>query len=221
MHIIVGYIHNTDTKQTMTQVTTISVKLNFGYLDGEQDGSMDPDSGTVDLAQLAGHVEDLIPTLDDLQDDCDGEDEEHGEGFEKVTEIYMRSFIPGTWTIASERTYRFEVKIDVRHIGHDLSRSVISKIVDAFFEAGANSSYTPDEPDIPHHVSYPVHWDAVQSESLLIDAREAIDYGDYERSIGYAQPKPAQPKPISHVRDISSEEICDIIRRYSVPKTSV
>ncbi len=188
MHIIVGYIHNNaDTKQTMTQVTTISVKLNFGYLDGEQDGSMDPDSGTVDLVQLAGHVEDLIPTLDDLQDDYDG------EGFEKVTEICMRSFMPGTWTIESERmgyelvtTYRFEVQIDVRHIGHDLSSSVISKIVDAFFEAGANSSYTPDEPDIPHHVSYPLHWDAAQSETLLIDAREAIDYGDYERSIGYA-----------------------------------
>jgi hypothetical protein len=178
----------------MTKVTTISVKLNFGYLDGEQDGSMDPDSGTVDLAQLAGHVEDLIPTLDDLQDDCDGEDdEEHGEGFEKVTEISMKSFTPGTWTVASERmgyelviTYRFELQIDVRHIGHDLSRSVISKIVDAFFEAGANSSYTPDEPDIPHHVSYPLHWDAAQSEPLLIDAGEAIDYGDYERSIGYA-----------------------------------
>jgi hypothetical protein len=188
VHIIVGYIHNNaDTKQTMTQVTTISVKLNFGYLDGEQDGSMDPDSGTVDLVQLAGHVEDLIPTLDDLQDDYDG------EGFEKVTEICMRSFMPGTWTIESERmgyelvtTYRFEVQIDVRHIGHDLSSSVISKIVDAFFEAGANSSYTPDEPDIPHHVSYPLHWDAAQSETLLIDAREAIDYGDYERSIGYA-----------------------------------
>ena len=195
MHVIVGYIHNNaDTKQTMTQVTTISVKLNFGYLDGEQDGSMDPDSGTVDLAQLKGHVEDLIPTLDDLQDDCDGEDdEEHGEGFEKVTEICMKSFMPGTWTVASERmgyelviTYRFELQIDVRHIGHDLSSSVISKIVDAFFEAGANSSYTPDEPDIPHHVSYPVHWDAAQSDSLLIDAREAIDYDDYERSIGYA-----------------------------------
>ena len=206
----------------MTQVTAISVKLNFGYFDEKQDCSMDPDSGTVDLVQLASHVEDLIPTLDDLQDDCDREEADFG----KVTEICMKSFVPGTWIIANEymgyeMVYRFEVQIDVRHIGHDLSRSVISKIVDAFFEAGAISSYTPDEPDIPYLMIYPVHWDAAQSDSLLIDAREAIDYGDYERSIGYAQPKPAQPKPISHGLDISREEICEIIRRYSVPITDV
>jgi hypothetical protein len=211
----------------MTQVTTISVKLNFGYFDEIQDCSMDPDSGTVDLVQLASHVGDLIPTLDDLQDDYHREENE--TEFIKVTEICMRSFVPGTWTIANEHmgyelvtTYRFEVQIDVRHIGHDLSRSVISKIVDTFFEAGAISSYTPDEPDIPHLMIYPVHWDAVQSESSLIDASEAIDYGDYERSIGYAQAQAQpKPKPISHIRDISREEISDIIRRYSVPITAV
>ena len=209
----------------MTQVTTISVKLNFGScFDEKQDCSMDPDSGTVDLVQLASHVEDLIPTLDDMQDDY-GREEEEAE-FGKVTEICMKSFVPGTWIIANECmgyelviTYRFEVQIDVRHIGYGLSRSVLSKIVDTFFEAGAISSYTPNEPDIPHLMIYPVHWDAVQSEPSLIDAREAIDYGDYERSIGYAQPK--QPKPISHIRDISREEICDIIRKYSVPITDV
>ena len=176
----------------MTHVTTISVKMNFGYFNEEQDGSMDPDIDTVDMIQLAGHVEGLIPALDDLQelqDNCYGEDDgEDGEGFEKVTEICMRSFMPCTWTVENERmgyelviTYRFELQIDVRHIGHDLSSSVISRIVDAFFEDGAYSS-----PDIPHHVSYPVHWDAAQSNSLLIDANEAIDYGDYERSIWYA-----------------------------------
>jgi hypothetical protein len=156
----------------MTHVTTITLKLNLA--DEEGTILVGTDTNTASMARLATYLQTIIPTLDTLQ--C--------ADAINVTEICMESCISGIWIVENERmgyelvtTYHYEIEISVRHIGQCLSNSIISRMVGAILEAGADASYVSEENlDTSYHVSYPVDWFATQSPSLLIDDREAVGY---------------------------------------------
>jgi hypothetical protein len=156
----------------MTHVTTITLKLNLA----DEEGTIL--TNTASMARLAAYLQTIIPTLDTLQ--C--------ADAINVTEICMESCISGIWIVENERmgyelvtTYHYEIEISVRHIGQCLSNSIISRMVGAILEAGADASYVSEENlDTSYHVSYPVDWFATQSPSLLIDDREAVGYCEWD-----------------------------------------
>ena len=168
----------------MTHVTTITLKLNLTDEEGTElvdtgtGTAGTDDTNTASMARVTTYLQTIIPTLDTLQ--C--------ADAINVTEICMESCISGSWIVETERmgyelvtTYHYEIEISVRHIGQCLSNSIISRMVGAILEAGADASYVSEEnPDTSYHVSYPVDWFATQSPSQLIDASEAVDYCEYE-----------------------------------------
>lgn len=156
----------------MTSVTTVTMYLNLNDIDDEP---VDPDTSAIDNRQLTNCLQEIIPTLGNLLQGC--------EDAINITEFSMNSLTIGSWTIATEyngyelvTTYRFEMKIDVRHIGQHLSISAIDNIVNAILVTDVVVAHHQNQ----LYVGYPVYWRATPSHSSLNDACEAIDYWEYE-----------------------------------------
>ena len=96
----------------------------------------------VDMAHLSQEMKAIIPSPEAMYEILDEVDAI------KITEVSMHSIHEGTWQIvgdATTTTYRFELIIDVRHIG-TISCAAITKISDAIFKNGAKTSYCFTDP---------------------------------------------------------------------------
>lgn len=100
----------------MTTITAISRISNLEFTS----------SGSEDMVLLSQQVESIIPTPEALYAILDEDDAI------KITEVSLHSIREGAWTIESS-TYRFELNVDVRHIG-TISDSAVAKISDAIFK---------------------------------------------------------------------------------------
>jgi len=127
----------------MTTITAILINLNIGTGTGtgtNRNSFLNPEK--VDMAHLSQQMEAIIPSPEAMYEILDEADAI------KITEVSMHSIHEGTWQIvgdATTTTYRFELIIDVRHIG-TISCAAITKISDAIFKNGAKTSYCFTDP---------------------------------------------------------------------------
>lgn len=171
----------------MTSITTISMNLNLGFRHPDDDNSMlNPEK--MDMGRLSQQVESssIIPTPEALYAILDEVDAI------KITEVSLHSILDGTWSILSDRrdksdmsdsfaatsttmvtTYRFELNVDVRHIG-TISDAAITKISDAIFKNGAKtSSFASIDSVFPYYFTDPFHIYTCPSRSLLYSSPRA------------------------------------------------
>ena len=125
----------------MTTTDTVSVHFNIGVR--QSAGFLNPEK--MDMGLLTSHMEAIIPTPDTLYSILDERDAIN------ITEVSLRSICEGAWTSnSSATTYRFELKVDIRHIG-TISDAAVAKISRAIFENGTKNVAFPYQFTDPFH----------------------------------------------------------------------
>ena len=126
--------------------TDITISLNMGFMDGEEERKMQETEAQDNLDGLIQHMKDILPEPDDL----DLED--------KIQSIAFVSLEVGQWT-SCERgtpdTYNMQLTVTLHHATPQ-SYATMAQVIEAIYENGANFPMTPDAEDaMPHLVLYP------------------------------------------------------------------
>ena len=128
--------------------TVVTINLNMGYMDGEEERKMQKNEAEDNLKGLIQHMKDNMPDVGDL----DLED--------KIQSIEFNSLEIGQWS-SSERppltpdTYNLQLTVTLHHATPQ-SHATMAEVIEAIYENGANYSFTPDAEDaMPHRVLYP------------------------------------------------------------------
>lgn len=136
--------------------TDITIQLNMGFMDGEEERKMQENEAEDNLAGLIQHMKDILPDVSDL-------DLEH-----KIQRIEFKSLEVGEWTSrdrgtwaalttpqSTPDTYNLQLTVTLHHETPQ-SYATIAEVIEAIYENGANFSMTPEAEDaMPHRVLYP------------------------------------------------------------------
>lgn len=131
------------------QTTDITLLLNMGFLDGEEERKMQENEAQDNLEGLIQHMKDILPDLDDLDLDT------------PVQSISLASLHLGQLPSSSDGstvvTYSVKLTVTLRHEA-PASFAAVQAIIDAIYENGANFPFTPDAEDsLPYTFLYPYH----------------------------------------------------------------
>jgi predicted ATPase len=136
--------------------TDITIRLNMGFMDGEEERKMQTNEAQSNLADLIQHMKDILPDPDDL------------DLAAKIQSIAFKSLEIGHWT-SCERgtwaalnapqttpdTYNMQLTVTLHHATPQ-SYATMADVIEAIYENGANFSMTPDAEDaMPHCILYP------------------------------------------------------------------
>jgi hypothetical protein len=130
------------------RTTDITMLLNMGFLDGEEERKMQENEAQSNVLGLTQHMKDILPDLDDLDLDT------------PVQSISLASLHLGKWPLSDGShvaTYSVKLTITLRHEA-PASFAAVQAIIDAIYENGANFPFTPDAEDaLPYTFLYPYH----------------------------------------------------------------
>ena len=156
--------------------TDITITLNMGYMDGEEERKMQETEAQANLAGLIQHMKDILPDPDDL------------DLASKIQSIAFKSLEIGHWTSCERGTwaaltppqptpdiYNMQLTVTLHHATPQ-SYATMAEVIEAIYENGANFSMTPDAEAMPHRVLYP--YSSTGFEHLVGD----YDASDYDSS---------------------------------------
>jgi hypothetical protein len=127
------------------QTTDITLLLNMGFLDGEEERKMQGNEAQDNLEGLIKHMKDILPDLDDLDLDT------------PVQSISFASLHLGQLPSSLDGSYSVKLTVTLRH-EDPASFAAVQAIIDAIYENGANFPFTPDAEDaLPYTFLYPYH----------------------------------------------------------------
>ena len=127
------------------QTTDITLLLNMGFLDGEEERKMQENEAQDNLEGLIKHMKDILPDLDDLDLDT------------PVQSISFASLHLGQCPSSLDGSYSVKLTVTLRH-EDPASFAAVQAIIDAIYENGANFPFTPDAEDaLPYTFLYPYH----------------------------------------------------------------
>jgi hypothetical protein len=131
------------------QTTDITLLLNMGFLDGEEERKMQENEAQDNLEGLIQHMKDILPDLDDL------------DLYPPVQSISFTSLQLGQWPSSLDgstvATYSVKLTVTLCHEA-PASFAAVQAIIDAIYENGANFPFTPDAEDaLPYTFLYPYH----------------------------------------------------------------
>ena len=139
--------------------TVVTIKLNMGYMDGEEERKMQKNEAEDNLEGLIQHMKDIMPDLDDL----DLESKIQSIEFNSLEIGQWTSCDRGTWASLTRPqptpdTYNLQLTVTLHHATPQ-SHATMAEVIEAIYENGANYSFTPDAEDaedaMPHRVLYP------------------------------------------------------------------
>ena len=136
--------------------TVVTIHLNMGFMDGEDERNMEKNEAEDNLAGLNQHMEDIMPDVGDL----DLED--------TIQSIEFKSLEVGEWSSCQRGTcaalttpqptpdtYNMKLTVTLHHKTPQ-SYAKVAEVIEAIYENGANFPFTPDAEDaMPHRVLYP------------------------------------------------------------------
>lgn len=141
------------------QTTDITLLLNMGFLDGEEERKMQENEAQDNLEGLIQHMKDILPDLDDLDLDT------------PVQSISFASLHLGQLPSSLDGSYSVKLTVTLRH-EDPASFAAVQAIIDAIYENGANFPFTPDAEDaLPYTFLYPYH-------STIADVHTGDDGGN-------------------------------------------
>ena len=141
------------------QTTDITLLLNMGFLDGEEERKMQGNEAQDNLEGLIQHMKDILPDLDDLDLDT------------PVQSISFASLHLGQLPSSLDGFYSVKLTVTLRH-EDPASFAAVQAIIDAIYENGANFPFTPDAEDaLPYTFLYPYH-------STIADVHTGDDGGN-------------------------------------------
>jgi hypothetical protein len=136
------------------QTTDITLLLNMGFMDGEEERKMQENEAQDNLEGLIQHMKDILPDLDDLDLD---------------TLVQSISF--ASLHLGQLPSYSVKLTVTLRH-EDPASFAAVQAIIDAIYENGANFPFTPDAEDaLPYTFLYPYH-------STIADVHTGDDGGN-------------------------------------------
>jgi predicted ATPase len=136
--------------------TDITIHLNMGFMDGEEERKMKEMEAQANLAGLIQHMKDLLPEPDDL----DLETKIQSIAFKSLEIGHWTSCERGTWAALNAPqptpdTYNLQLTVTLHHKSPQ-SYATMAQVIEAIYENGANFPMTPDAEDaMPHLVLYP------------------------------------------------------------------
>lgn len=141
------------------QTTDITLLLNMGFLDGEEERKMQENEAQDNLEGLIQHMKDILPDLDDLDLDT------------PVQSISFASLHLGQLPSSLDGSYSVKLTVTLCH-EDPASFAAVQAIIDAIYENGANFPFTPDAEDaLPYTFLYPYH-------STIADVHTGDDGGN-------------------------------------------
>jgi hypothetical protein len=141
------------------QTTDITLLLNMGFMDGEEERKMQENEAQDNLEGLIQHMKDILPDLDDLDLDT------------PVQSISFASLLLGQLPSSLDGSYSVKLTVTLRH-EDPASFAAVQAIIDAIYENGANFPFTPDaENALPYTFLYPYH-------STIADVHTGDDGGN-------------------------------------------
>lgn len=143
------------------RTTNITLGLNMGFMDGEEEIKMKVNEAECNLEGLIQHMRDIMPDLSDLDLESD------------IQQIGFVSLELAEWSPKEDETiwadacidasalctYNMRLTIFINH-EHPVSFTTAQTVVDAIYENGANCPFTPDAiqyQEMPHTFLYPYH----------------------------------------------------------------
>ena len=136
--------------------TDVTLHMNMGFMDGEEERKMQATEAQRNLEDLIRHMKDIMPDVGDL----DLEDKIQTIEFKSLEVGEWSSRHRGTWAAlttpqSTPDTYNLQFTVTLHHKTPQ-SYATIAEVIEAIYENGANFSFTPDAEDaMPHRVLYP------------------------------------------------------------------
>ena len=131
------------------RTTDITLLLNMGFLDGEEERKMQENEAQDNLEGLIQHMKDILPDLDDLDLDTPVQSI-------SFTSLHLGQ-LPSSFDGSTVVTYSVKLTVTLRHEA-PASFAAVQAIIDAIYENGANFPFTPDAEDaLPYTFLYPYH----------------------------------------------------------------
>jgi len=136
--------------------TDVTLHMNMGFMDGEEERKMQATEAQRNLEDLIQHMKDIMPDVGDL----DLENNIQSIEFKSLEVGEWSSCHRGTWAAlttpqATPDTYNLQLTVTL-HYKIPQSYATIAEVIEAIYENGANLSFTPDAEDaMPHRVLYP------------------------------------------------------------------
>jgi len=148
--------HQCYPNELRTMQTDVTLHMNMGFMDGEEERKMERNEAEANLEDLIRHMKDIMPDVDDL----DLEDKIQTIEFKSLEVGEWSSRDRGTWaalTTPQSTPYPYNLQLTVTlHHKTPQSYATIAQVIEAIYENGANFSFTPDAEDaMPHRVLYP------------------------------------------------------------------
>lgn len=141
------------------QTTDITLLLNMGFMDGEEERKMQENEAQDNVPGLTQHMKDILPDLDDLDLDT------------PVQSISFASLHLGQLPSSLDGSYSVKLTVTLCH-EDPASFAAVQAIIDAIYENGANFPFTPDAEDaLPYTFLYPYH-------STIADVHTGDDGGN-------------------------------------------
>jgi len=172
---------------TSMLTTTVTIRLNMGYMDGTQENTMTIGHGQANQEILTQHVQNCIPEPDDL------------DLAKVVQQIKFVSLEFGEWTLDDETVwanasmdpsevgnYTMKLTIAIRH-EDPVAFDTVGAIVDAIYNNGAMFPCTltlDEDSEISHTFLYPYHsaFASLDHRICLGDEDRRICLGDEDES---------------------------------------
>jgi hypothetical protein len=161
--------------------TVVTIKLNMGFMDGEEEIKMQKNEAEDNLEGLIQHMKDNMPDVGELELDL-----KH-----KIQSIEFNSLEIGQWTScdrgtwasltrpqSTPDTYNMQLTVTLHHKTPQ-SYAIMAEVIEAIYENGANYSFTPDAEDaMPHRVLYP--YSSTSCEQLVGEGAPSASSDDEE-----------------------------------------
>ena len=161
-----------------TMQTDLTIQLNMGFMDGEEERKMQETEAQANLAGLIQHMKDILPDPDDL----DLEDKIQSIEFKSLEVGEWSSRDRGTWAAlttpqSTPDTYNLQLTATLHHKTPQ-SYATIAEVIEAIYENGANFSFSPDAEAMPHRVLYP--YSSTSCEQLVGEGAPSASSDDEE-----------------------------------------
>jgi hypothetical protein len=156
-----------------TMRTDVTLHMNMGFMDGEEERKMQETEAEDNLEGLIQHMKDNMPDVDELDLDL----------AHKIQAIEFKSLEVGEWSSRDRGTwaalttpqptpdkYNLQLTVTLHH-KNPQSYATIAEVIEAIYENGANFPFTPDAEDaMPHRVLYP--YSSIGYDSIVYDGYE-------------------------------------------------
>ena len=132
--------------------TDITIRLNLGFMDGEEERQMQETEAQANLEGLIQHMKDILPVDLEAKIQC--------IAFKSLEIGQWTSCERGTWAALTPPqktpdTYNMQLTVTLHHKSPQ-SYATMANVIEAIYENGANFAFTPDAEDaMPHRILYP------------------------------------------------------------------